>query len=289
MTDDIQAKLEKLKRIEERRRARSRRFLAKAKESGRKQLSAIISGEAYNQLCRIRDLAQKAGEPTSFGQIIEQAMACYTENLKRSDDTTIVDINATVEQKQDNTDDKESDNINGTINQDQIITEDQTQTDKPADAVLETVVNDGQAAGPAVDEGKKDPGAAPDAEQPDKKIRESQIEMFDAEPETETESDDDILELELELIESEPTQGIELPDYLINVPPDLPIEERHKIILRLKEEFPGSGKGIPQKRIDMLNAAGVLLGGKPWKTTKQFGDQVVIARRWAKGAGYKPE
>ena len=78
---------------------------------------------------------------------------------------------------------------------------------------------------------------------------------------------------------------MELPNYLFDVNPDMPIEERHKIILRLAEDFPGRGKdtrGNAQKRIDMLNAAGILLNGKPWKTTKQFADQLSIARRWSK-------
>ncbi len=63
MTDDIHARLEKLKQIEEKRRARSRRFLERARKDGRKQLSAIISGEAYDQLCRIRDATQLVGKP----------------------------------------------------------------------------------------------------------------------------------------------------------------------------------------------------------------------------------
>ena len=83
-------------------------------------------------------------------------------------------------------------------------------------------------------------------------------------------------------VEPKPDQNMKLPDYLVDVKPDMPIEERHKIILRLAEDFPGQAKGIPQKRIDMLNAAGILLNGKSWKKTKQFAGQLSIARRWAK-------
>jgi len=111
------------------------------------------------------------------------------------------------------------------------------------------------------------PPVTPDITPTDKPISETQAEMFDAGQEP---------------VKPKPKKNTQLSDYLIGVNPDMPIEERHKIILRLAEDFPGRGKGIPQKRIDMLNAAGILLNGKPWKTTKQFGDQLSIARRWAK-------
>jgi hypothetical protein len=79
---DIQAKLEKLARIEQGNRARSKRFLEKTKKEGKKQISAIISGEAYNELNRLRDASIQAGTPSSFGQIIEQALACYADSLR---------------------------------------------------------------------------------------------------------------------------------------------------------------------------------------------------------------
>ena len=77
---DIQIKLKKLARLEERGRERSRKFLERAKKSGKKQISAIVSSEAYEELCRHRDAAIQAGTPTSFGQIIEQALACYADS-----------------------------------------------------------------------------------------------------------------------------------------------------------------------------------------------------------------
>jgi len=110
----------------------------------------------------------------------------------------------------------------------------------------------------------------PDIEPTAKQIRESQAEMFDTGQEP---------------VKPKPDQNMELPDYLVDIKPDMPIEERHKIILRLAEDFPGRGKGSignAQKRIDMLNAAGVLLNGKPWEKPKQFADQLSIARRWTK-------
>ena len=79
--------------------------------------------------------------------------------------------------------------------------------------------------------------------------------------------------------EVEPDQG--LPDYLIDVDPNMPIGERDKIVLRLREDFP-KGKGITKKIIEMLNDAGILLEDKPWETTKQFTDQLACIRRRAK-------
>jgi hypothetical protein len=78
---DIQAKLEKFARIEQGNKIRSKRFLEKIKKEGKRQISAIISGEAYNELNRLRDASIQAGNPTSFGQIIEQALAYYADNL----------------------------------------------------------------------------------------------------------------------------------------------------------------------------------------------------------------
>jgi len=112
---------------------------------------------------------------------------------------------------------------------------------------------------------KTETPVTPEPESTDKPIQESQTEIFDAVPEP---------------VEPKPDQNMGLPDYLIGVNPEMTVEERHKIILRLAEDFPDRQNA--QKRIDLLNAAGVLLGGKPWETTKQFGDQVSIARRWVK-------
>ena len=79
---EIETKLEKLARLEAGNRERVRRYLDRVKKDGRKQISAIISGEAYNELNRLRDASIQAGNPSSFGQIIEQALACYADSLR---------------------------------------------------------------------------------------------------------------------------------------------------------------------------------------------------------------
>ncbi len=79
---EIETKLEKLARIEAGNRERTRRYLERAKKDGKKQISAIISGEAYNELNRLRDANIQAGKPSSFGNIIELSLACYADSLR---------------------------------------------------------------------------------------------------------------------------------------------------------------------------------------------------------------
>lgn len=81
MKSDAEKKLE---RIERKNRERARKFLAKAKAQGKKHISALISGEAYNILCQIREDAKQAGNPLSVAKIIEQALACYAESIDQS-------------------------------------------------------------------------------------------------------------------------------------------------------------------------------------------------------------
>lgn len=54
-------------------------------------------------MCRIRDNAVQAGKPLPFGQIIENALTCYTasqEIEKHSDDTSNVNINSNTNKNQ---------------------------------------------------------------------------------------------------------------------------------------------------------------------------------------------
>lgn len=161
MDAETQAKLEKLKRIEENRRARSKRFLDKVKADGKKQISAILSGEAYDQLCRIRDNEVQAGRLASFGDIIERALSYYDGSVGHTDDNTTVNINDSIEQpKQVSMADNVNDNIDDPINQPET-------AEKNTDDLLELV-----------DESKDVP------ESTDKKITETQrkIPGLDQEP-----------------------------------------------------------------------------------------------------------
>ncbi|NDY74570.1 hypothetical protein DO021_22175 [Desulfobacter hydrogenophilus] len=79
---EIKTKLEKLARLEAGNRERVKRYLNRVKKDGKKQISAIVSANAYNELNRLRDASIQAGKPSSFGQIIELALACYADSLR---------------------------------------------------------------------------------------------------------------------------------------------------------------------------------------------------------------
>ena len=72
MTD--QDRLDKLQRLEDAARKRSRRYLDNAKASGKRQISAIVSAKAYDEICRRRDASAQAGNALTSGEIIEQAL-----------------------------------------------------------------------------------------------------------------------------------------------------------------------------------------------------------------------
>jgi len=67
-----------LDQIRAKARQRNWRFMEKKKSEGGRQLSAIVTKECYDTLTRIRDNAQQAGNPQSFGAIIEKALTVYT-------------------------------------------------------------------------------------------------------------------------------------------------------------------------------------------------------------------
>jgi len=80
---DIQTKLDRLEKLEQAGRDRSRRYLEKIKREGKKQFSAVINLEAYNELNRRRDASILAGMPLSYGGVIETALL---QNLKQNID-----------------------------------------------------------------------------------------------------------------------------------------------------------------------------------------------------------
>ncbi len=70
----INEKLKRLERIDKGNRERSKRYLDKIKASGKKQISAILSSEAYDELCRRREKSIRDGKPLSYGSIITSAL-----------------------------------------------------------------------------------------------------------------------------------------------------------------------------------------------------------------------
>lgn len=95
---DTQRRLDKLDRLEQANRTRVQKFAERAKEQGKKQISAFISGAAHDAMCRIRDKSIQAGEPVSFGQIIERSIPFYEDSIKRTNDTMDININDGIKQ-----------------------------------------------------------------------------------------------------------------------------------------------------------------------------------------------
>lgn len=70
----LQIKADELKKIKDQNRVRARRFLEKRAEAGKKQISAIVHIDVYEEINRRRDRSIQANEPLTAGQIIEQAL-----------------------------------------------------------------------------------------------------------------------------------------------------------------------------------------------------------------------
>ena len=68
---ETQRKLKKLEKLEQGNRARVRRYMEKVKGEGKKQLSAIVSGEVYEEITRRKNASNP---PLTNGQVIEQAI-----------------------------------------------------------------------------------------------------------------------------------------------------------------------------------------------------------------------
>jgi len=74
MDQETQDKLDKLEKMEKAGRERARKYIEKVREGGRMQISAIISKEAYNEICRRRDAALLQGAKATTGTVIESLL-----------------------------------------------------------------------------------------------------------------------------------------------------------------------------------------------------------------------
>lgn len=98
-----QEKLDKLDKIQAQNRARAKKFLKKKLASGKKkQISGLISMDAYAEICKRRDMARESGDPLTMGDIISQAImnsiAIGTTNIEVMQGPVLVvykDLNAT--------------------------------------------------------------------------------------------------------------------------------------------------------------------------------------------------
>ena len=95
----IQEKLDRLDKINANNRARSKKYLEKVKASGKKQVSAILSPEAFDELCRQRDARIQAGKPASYGDVFE-SLLLSTVNIDVTENSTVdVSINSDIDIK----------------------------------------------------------------------------------------------------------------------------------------------------------------------------------------------
>lgn len=88
-SEDIQKRLEKLKKIEEGNRKRSKKYIKRQEKKGKKMISAIISLDAYKELNNRRDAnIKETGKVLTIGEVIEQALfQAYKEPISISDNT----------------------------------------------------------------------------------------------------------------------------------------------------------------------------------------------------------
>lgn len=93
-SEDIQKRLEKLKKIEEGNRKRSKKYIKKQEKKGKKMISAIISLDAYKELNNRRDASIKeTGKVLTIGEVIEQALFQADKEPISISDNTARDMN----------------------------------------------------------------------------------------------------------------------------------------------------------------------------------------------------
>jgi len=90
---DNKDRLAKLDRIEQGNRERARLHLQRAREQGKKQISAILDPDVYQELCRRRDASHQAGKPLTMGQVIGQAVFPPGKTVKPEPVNSNVNIN----------------------------------------------------------------------------------------------------------------------------------------------------------------------------------------------------
>ena len=74
---DRDKELERLKKIDMQNKARAKRFIERQRGKGKRPFTAIVSDEAYNEIIRLKDAAQAAGEALTISAILERAIEAY--------------------------------------------------------------------------------------------------------------------------------------------------------------------------------------------------------------------
>jgi hypothetical protein len=87
-----QEKIERLKKLDKGNRDRSKKYLEKVKKDGKKQISAFLDAQAYEELTRRRDASIQAGKPLSYGHIIKSALFQGVNTNDNLNGNTNIDI-----------------------------------------------------------------------------------------------------------------------------------------------------------------------------------------------------
>ena len=74
MDEITQKQLDRLKRLDEKNRNRVKKFKDKARAAGYRQLTVMLDGMTYNELCRRRDRSIQDDNPLSLADVIKQAL-----------------------------------------------------------------------------------------------------------------------------------------------------------------------------------------------------------------------
>ena len=93
MSDNIQSKLDKLERIEQGNRDRSKKYLNNIKAQGKRQLSVILPEATIKEITRLRDESITAGKPLTYGDIITNAINKNINKNVNIDTNLILDNN----------------------------------------------------------------------------------------------------------------------------------------------------------------------------------------------------
>lgn len=97
MDENTQQQLDRLKKLDAANRARVKKFKAKAMAAGYRQLTVMVDGMTYDELCRRRDRSIQDGNPLSLADVIKQALFQGRQDNVTANDTS----NIKVEPKED--------------------------------------------------------------------------------------------------------------------------------------------------------------------------------------------
>lgn len=67
-----------LAKIKAQNKARQAKYLEKRRAEGKRHLSAMVSGETYDKLCRLRDQSIQAGEKKNLGEVLDELLNDHT-------------------------------------------------------------------------------------------------------------------------------------------------------------------------------------------------------------------